>query len=169
MRFFWGKQMKSCRVFLVTALFIVCASCSFVHVKKQIHPILRESQKWRFVLKESYCLDDSGSAKFIWLTSTFFDHPNGQWFLGTHEVFGKLVIKGYGIRRQNGDLLEHYIQIKKDAKWITLKSNYVSFDKVYNDNFPNKITDIFVSARDNQGKVVGGLFKRNWNEKVCPQ
>lgn len=90
------------------------------------HPILAETAWIADGMREDAELDEYGK-EFVWRRLHFFMHHNGRYFMSRIEVFGKEVVRAYGVHDSEDRLVEHWFQINGH----TFKANHSLWSKMY--------------------------------------
>ncbi|MEX1064005.1 MAG: hypothetical protein WED06_01560 [Candidatus Paceibacterota bacterium] len=86
------------------------------------HPIFSENH-WVKTNEANDYIGDPGGTKVMWRKSFFYNHSNGLWRKSERQIFGKLVMRAYGVHDKDGKLIAHWIQLKKDGRWYTAQTD----------------------------------------------
>lgn len=133
-------MLKLAGWFIVLALAADCATVqrsasSFKFAapdKTEIHPVLHNTS-WLISNEIREYFTDRRGSQVLWRRSIYYKHPTEPWFMGSYEIFGRSVLRAYGVRNQNGlYILKHYLMLRRDKDWILAESETIEFIPIKN-------------------------------------
>ncbi len=90
------------------------------------NPALQETQ-WEFDVQDAVSFTDPNGNDITWRFSTYYHNSAGTYLYATHTIFGKLVIKAYGILGPDKKtVVTSFVQLEKDGIWYTAEHGDIS-------------------------------------------
>jgi len=148
------RSLKKCLVILSVYLLSGCFAAVRNHGSYP-HPILSEKQ-WVKTNETVDYIGDPGGVKVLWRKSFFYERSSGLWRKSERRIFGKLVLREYGIHDKDGKLITHWIQLKKNSKWYTRQTDCPMGCYQFKQRMIREVTGqvimVYLILEDNNGK-----------------